>query len=302
MQSSTRAAMEELDCLLVKEQSAQYQISALLWNLNGKKKCSSPLRWRHAICDWYYDFVDHFKFDREVVGVAVNYFDRYTSINAVSLDDNENALSTYHIVAVTALFLAIKLHATSCEVDDLQELRNRALSKILYDTPQPKNMLEDMEMNMLQALEWSVNPPTLHQFAFLFNKFHSSREICTGSESYIYEATRYQVELVIFVPQLLAKFKPSIIAFAAMKNAEEKIAAHNPVPTTDMKLSYEALTSHSGVVVDSTAVAQCQMLLKRVCPELPDLEHFHEAATHSTIIDMQVDRNLANSPAIVTDF
>eukprot|EP00985_Skeletonema_marinoi_P029056 scaffold26596_cov97-Skeletonema_marinoi.AAC.2 len=231
-------------------------------------------------------------------------FDRYTLINAVSLDDDENALSTYHTVAVTALFIAIKLHATSCEVDDLQELRNRALSKMLYDTPQPKTIL-DMEMNMLQALEWSVNPPTLHQFAFLFNKFHPSREICTGSESYIYEATRYQVELAIFVPQLLAKFNPSIIALAAMKNAEEKIAAGNPhihILTTDMKLSYEALTSRTCVVVDSTAVAQCQMLLKRVCPELPDLEHFHEAVTHSTSIDMQEDRNLANSPTIVVDF
>eukprot|EP00984_Skeletonema_dohrnii_P011995 scaffold4823_cov82-Skeletonema_dohrnii-CCMP3373.AAC.6 len=286
--------MEELDCLLLKEQSAQYQISpTLLWNLNGKdKKCSPPLRWRHAICDWYYDFVDHFHFDREVVGVAANYFDRYTSVNAVSLDDNENALSTYHTVAVAALYVAIKLHATSCEVDDLQELRNQALSKILYGTPQPKLIL-DMEMNMLQALEWAVNPPTLHQFAFMFHKFHPSRAICTEYEFYIYEATRYQVELVIFVPQLLVEFKPSIIAFAAMKNAEEKIAAHKPIPTTDMKLSYEALTSHSGsgVVVDSTAVARCQMLLKRVCPEL-----WFQTLTPFT---RQPHRNLANSPTIV---
>ena len=249
----------------------------------------------------YYDFVDHFNFDREVVEVAVNYFDRYTLINAVSLDDDENALSTYHTVAVTALFIAIKLHATSCEVDDLQELRNRALSKILHGTPQPKLIL-DMEMNMLKALEWSVNPPTLHQFTFMFHKFHPSREICAAYEFYIYEATRYQVELAIYVPQLLAEFKPSIIAFAAMKNAEEKIAAGNPVPTTNMKLSCKALTSHSGVVVDSTVVTRCQILLKIVCPELPDLERFHEAATHGTSFDMQVDRHLMNSPTIVVTF
>ena len=106
----------------------------------------------------------------------MNYYDSYTSINADSLEDNEPIRSMYHTVAVTALFLAIKLHATSFEiVDDLQELRNRALSIILHSIPERKIIL-DMEMDILKALEWSVNPPTLHQFVFMFYEFHPSCE------------------------------------------------------------------------------------------------------------------------------
>eukprot|EP00986_Skeletonema_menzelii_P015002 scaffold10826_cov136-Skeletonema_menzelii.AAC.1 len=52
--TTTREAMEKLHFLLVKEQSAQYQISpTLLRNLYGTdNECSSPLHWRHTICDW----------------------------------------------------------------------------------------------------------------------------------------------------------------------------------------------------------------------------------------------------------
>lgn len=228
----------------------------------------------------------------------MNYFDRYTSISADSLDAHEPSSSIYHTVAIATLFLAIKLHATSCEVDDLEELRNRALSKILWHLPQPRIIL-DMEMKILKALEWYMNPPTLHQFAFMFCKIHSSREIYTDLESYIHETTRYQIELAIFVPQILAKFKPSVIAYAALKNVEEKIAADKPhIVPADMKQSYEALTSHTGVIMDPTAVARCKALLKGVCPELPDLGFFHNTFTHTSIV-AQTGKNILDSPTIV---
>lgn len=36
--------------------------------------------WRSKICDWSYRIVDHFSLDREVVGIAMNLFDRYSAI------------------------------------------------------------------------------------------------------------------------------------------------------------------------------------------------------------------------------
>ncbi len=227
----------------------------------------------------------------------MNYFDRYTSISADSLDANETTSSIYHTVAITTLFIAIKLHATSCEVDDLEELRNLTLSKILCDSSQPRIIL-DMEMKILKALEWYMNPPTLHQFVFMFYEIHPSREIYTDLESYIHETTRYQVELAIFIPQIM-KFKPSVIAYAALKNVEEKIAAEKPhIVPTDVKQSYEALTSHTGIIMDPTAVARCKALLKAVCPELPDLGFFHNTFTHNGIV-AQTDKNVLDSPRIV---
>jgi hypothetical protein len=225
----------------------------------------------------------------------MNYFDRYTSINADSLDDEHNILDTYQTLAATALFLAIKLYATSCR-------RNQALSKIIdvYGHATPKGIYE-MEMSILRCLDWCVNPPTLHQFAFMFYKFHPLRDVCAELGSYIYEATCYQVELAIFMPELLANFKPSVIVFAAIKNAEEKISADNPhILTADMKQSLEApMPSHSGVAVDPAAVTQCQMLLKRVCPELPDLDYY---VMTDTLCCNKTIRTDSNSPTNVVDF
>lgn len=40
--------------------------------------------WRSKICDWSYRVVDHFHYDREVVGVAMNLFDRYSALQKAS--------------------------------------------------------------------------------------------------------------------------------------------------------------------------------------------------------------------------
>ena len=239
----------------------------------------------------YYEFIDHYNFDREVVGVAMNYFDRYIS-SETSCKDANNILATYQTVAATALFLAIKLHATSSAIcaEENNSLRNRALSKILNGTSQPQNIL-DMEMNMLCVLDWNVNPPTLHSFAFMLCKLHPLSDICAESGVYLYESTRYQVELAILVPELLVNFKSSTIVYAAMKNAEEKIYADNPrILATNGKRSLEAPSlHHSGMMVDSTQVIQCQIMLKRAC-QLPDLDYF-----------IDTDRNV-HSPTNVVEF
>lgn len=220
------------------------------------------------------------------------------SINADSFDA-KHAMDMYQIVAVTSLFLALKLHATSCEVENLSEARSRALSKILYSTPNPQDILE-MELKMLRSLEWHVNPPTMHQFAFLFFKLHPLCEICSASGNYLYESTRYQVELAVYVPELFVRFKPSVVVCAAMKNAEEYIAANNPC----MKGYFEKLPSQY-YQEDALAVAQCQQLLKRLCPRLPDLDYFSDddamVATRGND-SLRMTRYESNSPTNVADF
>ena len=87
----------------------------------------------------------------------MNYFDRYIMIHSDSFDDERSRTHEYQIVAVAALFLAIKIHATSCEVENIQEVRAQALSKILYGTVKQQDIFV-MEMNMLIMLQSSVLP------------------------------------------------------------------------------------------------------------------------------------------------
>ena len=91
--------------------------------------------WRRKICEWSYRVVDHFRIDRDVVSVAMNFFDRYLSLQSMTGDAAASAAAmepdvsracpcpscrravdsqTFQLAAMTSLYLAIKLHAESC--------------------------------------------------------------------------------------------------------------------------------------------------------------------------------------------
>ena len=102
--------------------------------------------WRSKICEWCYRVIDHFRYDREVVSVAMNFFDRYLvlvgsagaagvnsgvgsgSSSAVGIDIDSR---TYQLAAMTALYVATKLHAD--RVDPLPATTTEPMSA---STPQ----------------------------------------------------------------------------------------------------------------------------------------------------------------------
>ncbi len=156
------------------------------------------------------------------------------------------------------------------------------MARLLYGHVDPQEIYET-EMDILEQLDWRLNPPTLHMFALNFSQLHPLGDCCSTTTSYLYEATRYQVELAIFIPALLERFSSSVIVYAALKNTEEKIASENPhILTTVMKQSFEALMKDSSIAIDPTDVFQCQLSLKRLCPQLPSLEYFG-SDTDSTV-------------------
>jgi Cyclin, N-terminal domain len=59
--------------------------------------------WREKICEWSYQVIDHFDFSREVVGVSMHYLDRFLATRTVNK-------KMFQLVAMTALYLAIKLY------------------------------------------------------------------------------------------------------------------------------------------------------------------------------------------------
>jgi Cyclin len=61
--------------------------------------------WREKICEWCYQVVDHFDYNRQVVAIALNYLDRYLALRPVNR-------KIFQLAAMTSLFLAIKLNET----------------------------------------------------------------------------------------------------------------------------------------------------------------------------------------------
>ena len=59
--------------------------------------------WRSKICEWSYQVIDHFDYDREIVAVSLSYLDRYLCKRPVNK-------RTFQLVAMTTLYLACKLY------------------------------------------------------------------------------------------------------------------------------------------------------------------------------------------------
>jgi hypothetical protein len=72
--------------------------------------------WRSKICEWSYQVIDHFDYDREIVAVSLSYLDRYLCKRPVNN-------RTFQLVAMTALYMACKLYEPNkMQVSNLLEL------------------------------------------------------------------------------------------------------------------------------------------------------------------------------------
>ena len=191
------------------------------------------------------------------MSIALNYFDRYVSKRS---PDGGFAREKYQLIAMSSLFLAIKLHSV-CE--DGTASRTKALSRLCYGHFEGEEILAT-ESDILVALEWFVNPPTFHQIALAFSQVHPLRLVSAQNNSYVYEAARFQCELAVFLPDLIMKYRPSEIVFAAMLNAMEKI---DPVILTELtKSQFKSLLHHPEIGLDESKVAEVKAYMKREFP------------------------------------
>ena len=97
--------------LMLQQEENEYScIDYLLANEEMRKKAAKPVDedCRVKMCEWCYQVVDFCKFRRETVGIGMTYLDRYlcTEKGKKALGDRKE----YQLVAMTCLYIAIKLH------------------------------------------------------------------------------------------------------------------------------------------------------------------------------------------------
>jgi len=142
-------------------------------------------QWRPKICEWCYRVVDHFEFDRQVVYISMEYFDRFLCLYPGTSDLSSRM---YQLAAMTCLYMAMKIHAdsirqhhthdgTDTTEDDFssanpQEFRRRCVRLSAYVELSRgqfyPNDIERMERIVLQTLDWRVNPVTPMCFVSYF--------------------------------------------------------------------------------------------------------------------------------------
>lgn len=202
---------DRIAIMLHQEENEYLCIDYLAANDDLRKKAAKPVDedCRVKMCEWCYQVVDFCKFRRETVGIGMSYLDRYlcSDVGKKALGDRKE----YQLVAMTCLYVAIKLH----EPLEMETSLLADLSRGCYTEMEFANM----EQKILEAVEWRVSGPTplafvLHFLTFLPDTLHNS-----VTEA-VFDYARYQTELAI-ADHAFVELKPSVVGMAALLNAME---------------------------------------------------------------------------------
>ena len=164
---------------------------------------------RYNMVDWCYRMINFCNLNRETVAIAMNYVDRF-----VVTEQGQSYLTSdtlYQLVAVTALYTAIKVH--EIQSIDLQSLVN--VSKGTYSLKQ----IERVEREIVNALQWRMNPPTAMSFVrSLIELIPHHYKLSAKVRESILKLSRVQAEYAVF-DQELANSKMSTVGYCSLINA-----------------------------------------------------------------------------------
>jgi len=197
-------------------------------------------KWRGQICEWCYSVVDHFELDREVVSLAMDYFDRHIMITVLHTAESGSMCSKdYQLVAMTCLFVASKAHADrvlgSCEEARRQMVHLNSFVELSRGQFTAEDVIS-AEKSLLSSLDWRVNPVTPMSFvSFMLSVFHNAIEVKSSHWDLVlnvlHESSRYLTELAVCLPEMTElktlsstaavsvvrkSFPPSYVAFASI--------------------------------------------------------------------------------------
>lgn len=202
---------DRISIMLIQEENEYACFDYLAANEAIRKKAAKPVDedCRVKMCEWCYQVVDFCKFRRETVGIGMSYLDRYmcSSKGKKALGDRKE----YQLVAMTCLYIAIKLHEPlEMETSLLADLSRGCYTELEF---------ANMEQLILEAIDWRVSGPTplafvLHYIAFLPDTVPPS------VIEAVFDYARYQTELAI-ADHSFVKAKPSVVGMAALLNALE---------------------------------------------------------------------------------
>ena len=191
--------------------------------------------------------IDHFDFSREVVAIAMNYLDRYLATKTVNK-------KMFQLAAMTALFLAVKLH----EPSKLSMASMIELSRGCFTVQQ----METMEVSLIRGLRWHLHPPTAHSFTKRFLHMVPLSTIAVDVLYDVLELSRFLAELSV-IDYFFVTQNPSHVAIAAIANAMQDIAT---VPMEARTHFAEMIQrNHNLDIQTCQTIVECRNRLRLLC-------------------------------------
>lgn len=238
------------------------------------------LEWRTKIFEWYYKIVDHFEYDREIVSLAIDILDRYQILSKESMDAKK-----YQLSAMTSLYIVIKMN---CQYSSREAGNRGSRLKLIFSLQQyvslSRNMftsqdIEQMEAQMLESLNWKVNPviPTdyLVKLLSLFKCKKAMKTVAKPEKvqyllTVVYELSRYLVEIALTSTDMCFYFNPScdgyspspsMLCFGTILQCLDWISSDN-LPTHD-KNNFIDVASYLLQVQDPRSIERTKSIIRR---------------------------------------
>jgi len=256
-----------------------------------------PLRHIHnrgRILKWFYTVVAHFQYDRDVIPISMDYIDRFLVSNSSTKDISSRL---YKLIAMTSLYLAIKLHVS----DDPQQKRiclqeYACLSKGLIS---PKDICS-MERCILDTIDWRVHPVSPMCFVRYFFRLMEpirrnevpnvqSGKIAPEDENYecqsmdlcmkvLSNIALYFTELAICMPETTAYFQLD-------KDKDCSMDSRSFAPST---IAYASIILSMEMVSYSALPLVIRELFLRKCKELSIHNHYSLHPDRRDVQELQI--------------
>jgi hypothetical protein len=223
-----------------------------------------------------YELCDYFQLQREVVGIALFYVDRYFTIT-FNQGENPVAKREFQLIGLTALYIAIKTHGQSRQmVDDSNggttagEMFNKLKFSlhICASTSREQfsaRQIEECECLMLNTLGWRLNPivpsgcviellvvflPCAMMGSSSGDGGGDMKHHGQSVQNFVYDCATYLTELAVSVAALSLVYKPSVIAYASVLAAMDillwdKSSSLSSGVTKDTLIGYDALLNQA---------------------------------------------------------
>lgn len=268
------SALEHLLALLAAERQAypaceDYLSSAAERLPNGEGGINEA--WRRKLCEWCYEVVDHFGFDREVVSIALNFLDRAVAAKAAS---QSIAKKDFQLLAVTSLYIAIKTHGQTENFDGpRRKLKIEAfvqLSRGVFSV----DTIEETERQILKDLKWRVNPPTNLRFISYFLRLlptwtvNGDTRQFARAKSVLYEISRYLAELSVCVSKFSFSCTSSMVAYASILCAMEVLQENVSFPYEARVAFLKTIAESTGLFPEAPEVRLARTMIKELCPSM----------------------------------
>lgn len=218
---------------------------------------------------------DHFHFDREVVSIALNYLDRAVAQYALA-PDGPLPKRKYQLLAVTSLYLAIKLHG---EVDTADGVRRKLKIDAFYQLSRNQfdvESIEETERYLLDVLKWNVNPPTALRFIASYLALCPNWEDGPATLGSLFDVARYLTELSVCQSEFAFNFQTSAIAYAAVLCAIDALRTSYPIPVEVYTLLLNNIYQVTNYTCDDPTILSIKHMLKQLCPTMFEEAHHTE--------------------------